>query len=227
MKTRTIIARMSAAAMLLLAGCGEKKCFFVAQDGSALREGAPVVWYDAYVGKVDSVADAEGGAKVTVRLDGKYEGEIHDGVAGRVVNDPGILPSAFVLLVGGRDKDRPLLDDGAQIPESRQTGAVREGFSAFVDWLRNSRADELKVIAVAILLLVVLVKFVGKMLKLAILVGIALAVCYVCVTANIGWSGYRERLENARGAAQEARSWLQQHGDKLRVVLETALESGD
>ena len=153
------------AALLLFAGCGEKKCFFVSQDGKSVQPGAPVVWYDAYVGKVDAVESTEGGAKVSIRLDKKYAEEIHDGVAGRVVNDPGISQKTFVLLVGGRDKDRPLVSAGAQIPESKPTNVVSEGFSAFVDWLRNSRADELKIVGVALLILFVLLKFVSKHLK--------------------------------------------------------------
>ena len=42
-------AGVASVAMLLLAGCGEKKCFFVSQEGKALVPNAPVVWYDAYV----------------------------------------------------------------------------------------------------------------------------------------------------------------------------------
>ena len=90
-----------AGAVLLLSGCGEKECFFVSQDGKSLAPNAPVVWYDAYVGKVESVEPAAGGVKVSFRLNKKYNDEIRDGVAGRVVNDPKISPKAFVLLVGG------------------------------------------------------------------------------------------------------------------------------
>jgi len=216
-----------AAAMLLFAGCGEKKCFFVSQDGKSVQPGAPVVWYDAYVGKVDAVESVEAGSKVTIRLDKKYAEEIHDGVAGRVVNDPDISQKSFVLLVGGRDKERPLVSAGAQIPESKPTNVVSEGFSAFVDWLRNSRADELKIVGVALLILFVLLKFVSKMLKFVLFVGILGAIAYVCVSASVGWDSYKEQLSSAQKTAQEAKAWLQQHGEKLHAVLETALEASD
>lgn len=214
-------------AILLLAGCGEKKCFFVSQDGMALRPGAPVVWYDAYVGKVSAVDGAENGAKVSICLDKKYAEEIRDGVAARVVNDPKISSKAFVLLVGGRDKERSLVSSGAQIPESRPTNAVSEGFSSFVDWLRNSRADELKIVGVTLLILFVLLKFVSKMFKFILFFGILCAIGYVCVTMNVDWSNYKERLSNVKETAYEAKAWLQQHGEKLHAILETALEADD
>ncbi len=211
--------------LLLLAGCGEKKCFFVSQDGSSLAPSALVVWYDAYVGRVESVEPAAGGVKVSFCLNKKFAGEIRDGVAGRVVNDPKISPKAFVLLVGGRDKERSVVEDGAQIPESRPANAVSEGFSSFVEWLKNSRADELKIVGAALLILFVLLKFVSKMLKLALFVGIICAIGYVCVSANVGWDSYRQRIANAAESAQEVKAWLQQHGEKLHAVLETALEA--
>lgn len=213
------------AALLLLAGCGEKKCFFVSQDGKSVQPGAPVVWYDAYVGKVDAVESVEAGSKVTICLDKKYAEEIHDGVAGRVVNDPSISQKSFVLLVGGKDKERPLVSAGAQIPESKPTNVVSEGFSAFVDWLRNSRADELKIVGIALLILFALLKFVSKMLKFVLFVGIICAIGYVCVSTNIGWDNYKARIANAKDTAQEAKAWLQQHGEKLHAILETALEA--
>lgn len=220
-----VVSMTFAAAVLLFAGCGEKKCFFVSQDGKSVQPGAPVVWYDAYVGKVDAVESTEGGAKVSIRLDKKYAEEIHDGVAGRVVNDPGISQKTFVLLVGGRDKDRPLVSAGAQIPESKPTNVVSEGFSAFVDWLRNSRADELKIVGVALLILFVLLKFVSKMIKFVIFVGILCAIGYVCVSVNVGWDNYKAHIANAKDTAQEAKAWLQQHGEKLHAILETVLEA--
>ena len=223
-KTLMMIA---AAAAMLLAGCGEKKCFFVSQEGKSLRNGAPVVWYDAYVGKVDSLENTEGGTKITIKFGKKYNDQIHDGAAGRIVNDPKISSSAFVLLVGGKDTARPLLEADAQIPESKQSNIVAEGFSAFVDWLRNSRADELKIVGVVLLIIFVLLKFVSKMFKFVLFLGILAAIGYVCVSANIGWSAYKEKIVNIKETAQEAKNWLQQHGEKLHTILETALEADD
>ena len=211
--------------VILVAGCGEKKCFFVSQDGKALAHKAPVVWYDAYVGHVDALEEVAEGTKVSVCLNKKFAEEIRDGVAGRVVNDPKIAPKAFVLLVGGRDKERSLVENGAQIPESKPVNAVSEGFSSFVEWLKNSRADELKIVGVALLIFLVLLKFVGKMFKFVLFVGILCAIGYVCLTANIDWSKYKERLSNMAETAQEAKAWLQQHGEKLHTILETALEA--
>lgn len=216
---------MLVATALLLAGCGEKKVFFVSKDGNLLKQGAPVVWYDAYVGKVDSLEEAEGGIKVSVKFGKKYDDQIHDGVAGRIVNDPKISPNAFVLLIGGKDSSRPALENGVQIPESRPGNALVEGWGAFVDWLKNSRADELKVVGAFLLILFVLIKFVSKMFKFVLFLGIIAAVGYFCVTTNIDWISYKDRLANVKETAQEARDWLLQHGEKLRTILETALEA--
>ncbi len=214
-------------AMLLLTGCGEKKCFFVSTEGGALEANAPVVWYDAFVGRVNALDEVADGTKVSIQFNKKFANEIRDGVAGRVVNDPKISPKAFVLLVGGREKDRALVANGSQIPESKAGSAVAEGFSAFVDWLRNSRTDELKIVGAALLLLVVLIKFVGKMFKFVLLVGALCAIGYVCVTANIDWGLYKERLVGAKATAQEAGTWLMEHGEKLQTILETALETDE
>ena len=37
----------------------------------------------------------------------------------------------------------------------------------------------------------------------------------------------KERFANIKETAQEAKEWVQQHGEKLHVILETALESDD
>ena len=103
--------------VLFLSGCGEKKCFFVSQNSKQIERDAPVVWYDAYVGRVASLEQVAGGTKVVISFNKKYNKEIRDGVSGRVVNDPSISPKAFVLLVGGKDTSRSLVDNGAQIPD--------------------------------------------------------------------------------------------------------------
>ncbi len=224
---KTLMMIVTAAVMTLVTGCGEKKCFFVSQDGKSLKPGAPVVWYDAYIGKVDTLEDADGGTKVIVKFGKKYDDQIHDGVAGRIVNDPKISPNAFVLLVGGRDSTRPPLESGAQIPESKSSNVVAEGFGAFVDWLKNSRADDLKILGVVLLVLLAIIKFVGKLIKLALFLGIIAAISYFCVTANIGWSDYKDKLVNMKETAQEAKAWLQQHGEKLHTILETVVETDD
>ena len=224
MKKDMMVTMAAAAMMLLLTGCGEKTCFFVSQDGKSLQSGSPVVWYDAYVGQVESVEEVADGAKVSFRLNKKYNDEIRDGVAGRVVNDPKISPKTFVLLVGGRDKNRSLVENGAQIPESRVTNAISEGFSAFVEWFKGSKMDELVIVGIVLLVLFVLLKFVAKLIKFAVFVAILGVIVYAYLSANIGWDNYKEQLSAAKTAAQEAGNWLQQHGGKLHEVLDSVLE---
>ena len=211
-------------ATMVLTGCGEKKCYFVTRDGEGLKAGDRVVWYDACAGKVDAVEPEDDGVKVLIKFNKKYGSLIHDGVAARIVNDPKISSKPFVLLVGGRDANRPLLEAGAEIPESKQGSAVAEGFSSFVDWLKNCRAEELKVIGAALLILFALLKFVSKTFKFILFLGIVAAIGYVCVTANIDWSRYKDRVANVKVTAQEAKEWVQKHGEKLHTILETALE---
>ena len=225
--TNRAVLGLAAAMMLLLVGCGEKNCYFVTKDSQDLQVGAKVVWYDAYVGKVDSIESDDGGFKVSVKFSKKFSDEIHDGVAGRIVNDPKISSRAFVLLVGGRDASRPPIECGAEIPESKPGNVVQEGFAAFVDWLKNSRADELKIVGVVLLILFALLKFVSKTFKFLLFLGILGAIGYVCVTANVDWNNYKERFANIKETAREAKEWVQQHGEKLHVILETTLEADE
>lgn len=222
-----VLFGLVAAMMLLLTGCGEKNCYFVTKDSQDLQVGAKVVWYDAYVGKVDAIEADEGGFRVSVKFSEKFNDQIHYGVAGRIVNDPKISSRAFVLLVGGRDSSRPTIEGGVEIPESKPGDAVQEGFAAFVDWLKTSRADKLKVVGVVLLIMFALLKFVSKTFKFLLFLGIVGAIGYVCVTANVDWSNYKERFANIKETAQEAKEWVQQHGEKLHVILETAMESDD
>ena len=119
------------------------------------------------------------------------------------------------------------IEGGVEIPESKPGNAVQEGFTAFVDWLKTSRADELKVVGVVLLIMFALLKFVSKTFKFLLFLGIVGAIGYVCVTANVDWSNYKERFANIKETAQEAKERVQQHGEKLHVILETALESDD
>ena len=80
---------------------------------------------------------------------------------------------------------------------------------------------------VVLLIMFALLKFVSKTFKFLLFLGIVGAIGYVCVTANVDWSNYKERFANIKETAQEAKEWVQQHGEKLHVILETALESDD
>ena len=211
--------------MLLLSGCGGKTCFFLTKEADGVQAGAPVVWYNAFVGKVATVGTAEGAARVEIAFEGRYANAIHDGVAARVVSDPGISPRPFVLLVGGKDESRPLLGSGVQIPESRPGNAMQEGFASFVDWLKTSRPEELKVVVGLLVVLGILCRFVRKMFRLAVIAGIAGLIAYAVISTRSEWDNYRNTLENAKSLSAEARDWVLQHGDKLQSVLEAAEES--
>lgn len=230
MRKMTMLAAVAAA--LLFVGCGEKEktCFFVSQDGKALREGACVIWKDAcdasagakaYVGRVGALEETGRGVKVTISFDAKHRDDVHDGVAARIVNNPKFSPNAFVLLTGGKDAVKPTVEDGSEIPEARDGNIIEKGFSAFLDWLHDTHADELKWYAVVLIALVVLIKFVSKMLKFVFTLLFVVIICYFCMSASAGWSGYQEKLESAVSAAQDATTWLLEHGEDLKNVLKT------
>ena len=214
-------------ALLLFAGCKEKTCFFLAGDAEGVQEGAPVVWYNAFVGKVSAVGAEEGANRVEIAFDGKHADSIHEGVVARVVSDPGISPRPFVLLVGGKDESRPVLGSGIQIPESKPANAVQEGASSFLDWLKTSRPEELKVVVGLLLILGILCKFVRSMFRMAILAGIVALIAYAVFNTRSEWDNYRDTLENAKALSVEAKDWVLQHGDKLQAVLEAATEHGE
>ena len=108
-------------AMLFLAGCGEKKCFFVTQDIQGVTEGTIVVWEKEVVGKVDALVKVDGGTKIAIKFAKKYQDIIHDDVFGRVESDePSSSLKSRVVLIGGKDENRPILKDGDQIPEFKQ-----------------------------------------------------------------------------------------------------------
>ena len=221
MMNKVMVVFVAAVAMLL-AGCGEKKCFFVTRDSRGLKAGANVIWVsggllreEAIVGKVVALETEEDGTKVFIKFVKKYKNLIHDGVAG------------CVLLTGGKDESRPLVEDGDQIPESKEDSVTRDAFSAFVEWLRTSRALELNIVGTALLIILVLLKFVSKRFKFILFLGLLCGIGYVYITVKNDWSSYKERFSNVKTATQEAKTWLLQHGEKLHVILETALEADD
>ena len=232
---KRIMMGMFAAAAMLLAGCGEKRCFFITQDSKGLKAGANVVWVsgglareEVLVGKVAAVEEADAGTKVSIKFAKKYKRLIHDGVAGCVVVDEkSTPPKVGVLLTGGKDESRPLVADGDEIPESKEAGASRDVLSAFVEWLKTSRAGELQIVGTALLIILVLLRFVSKRFKFILFLGFLCGLGYVYITVKNDWDNYKERFSNVKTATQEAKAWLQQHGEKLHVILETALEMDD
>lgn len=118
---RTIMLTMYAVT-LLLAGCGEKKCFFVTQDCKGVNEDTTVVWEKEVVGKVDALVEVDGGTKIAIKFTKKYQNLIHDGVLGRVESDESLPLKSKIVLIGGKDEDRPIIKDGDQIPEFKPAG---------------------------------------------------------------------------------------------------------
>ena len=175
----------------------------------------------AYVGRVGSLEETGRGVKVTISFDAKHRDDVHDGVAARIVNNPKFSSNAFVLLTGGKDAVKPAVEDGSEIPEAKDGNIIEKGFSAFLDWLHDTHADELKWYAVVLIALVVLIKFVSKMLKVVFTLLFVGVICYFCMSASAGWSGYQEKLESAVSAAQDATTWLLEHGEDLKNVLKT------
>ena len=233
--TGRVMFGLAAAMMLLLTGCGEKRCFFVTQDSKGLKAGANVIWVsgglvreEAIVGKVAAVETEDGETKVFIKFVKKYKNLIHDGVAGCVVVDEkSTPPRAGVLLTGGKDEIRPLVEDGDQIPESKESNVAKEGFAAFVEWIRTSRTLELQLLCTALLIVLVLLKFVSRRFKFILFLGLLCAIGYVYATVKDDWSNYKERFSNVKTATKEAKAWILQHGEKLHAILETALEADD
>ena len=215
---KMMLMAMAAAAMLLT-GCGGKKCYFVSQDGKLLKGGSPVMWYSEYVGSVDSLEDTEQGVKVGVKFLGEYKDRIHDGVRGQVVEDAKIWHSPFVLLSGGEDARRPVLEDEAWIPENKPKGMFEEGFAAFWDWLKQAHGVELLVVGLLLGALFLFFKFIGKIVKLVLFICIVAGLVHVGMSSSKGWSDYKQKVGETMASVQDVTNWLRQHGEKLGEVL--------
>lgn len=224
-----------AAIAILIAGCGEKEktCFFTSRDGRLLQKGACVIWKEAcdakvgekaHVGRVDELEDTDQGVKVIIRFNAKSGDDIHEGVAARIVNDPKFSPRAFVLLVNGNDAVKPVVKDGAEIPEARES-IIEKSLSMFLDWLQNVHADTLVGTVILVGIFIIVMMFVGKMLKFVFSLLAVGVVCYACMSVGAGWSGYKEGLDSAGVSAKNAKAWLGEHCDDLKSLLKSV--SGD
>ena len=211
---------MVLAGLLLLTGCGEKMCHFEAQDAAGLTTGAPVMWYDMFVGTVEGIEAMDGGASaVRIRFDSRYENAIHDGVAARVVADPKIAAKPFVLLVGGKDVTRPVLGRGVRIPESQPGNAVQEGFASFDGWLKGARTEELVVVGGLLGFLTLFFKRIGKFFRRLIVLLIVGLVAYICYTLHSDWQSHKASFADVKAKSQEAADWVVQNGEKLKALL--------
>lgn len=207
------------AAMLLLAGCGEKKCFFVSQDGKLLKEGSPVMWYSEGVGFVDSLENTDQGVKVVIKFLGEHKDRIHDGVRGQVMKDDRIWHRPFVLLSGGTDARCPVLEDDAWIPENKPKGKIEEGFAAFWDWLKQAHGMELIFVGLLLGALFLFFKFIGKIVKLVLFICIVAGLVHVGMSSAKGWDDYKQKVEQTMTSVQDVTNWLRQHGEKLGEAL--------
>ena len=215
---KTLMMIVAAAAMLL-AGCGEKKCFFTSQDGKLLKDGTPVMWYSECVGLVDSLEDTEQGVKVGIKFLAKYKDRIHDGVRGQVVEDAKIWHRPFVLLSGGTDARFPVLEDDAWIPENKPKGKIEEEFAAFWNWLKHVHGKELIFICLLLAALFLFFKFIGKIVKLVLFICIVAGMVHVGISSAKGWDDYKQKVEQTMASVQDVTNWLRQHGEKLGEVL--------
>ena len=230
-----VVFGLMAAMMLLAAGCGEKKCYFVTEDSKSLTKGARVLWRNPdaaagfdLVGKVVSLEKTETGTMISFKLKKKFDEQIYDDVAARVEFDQKCSPPRpYVLLIRGKNTKRPLLKDGDEIIEAAPKSAGEEKFGDFVYWLRTASPIHLQIALGLLLLITTVLKIITKSLKLGVIVAIICAVGYLCVTVNIDWSRYKERFANTKELAQDVKSWLIQHGEKIHSILQAGLDADD
>lgn len=225
-----------AAATMLLAGCGEKKCFFFSHDSKAVAKGARVIWRNSdaadgfdSVGRVASVEETEDGTKITIEIKEKFNTQIYDDVAARVELDEKISPPRpFVLMVKGKNTKRPLLANGDEIREAakpKSNGADK--FNDFLYWLKTSQPIHIQMVLGILILVTTIIKLIMKSLKLGAIIAIICAIGYVCVTVHIDWNRYRERFANTQELAQDVKGWLQQHAEKVHSILQAGLDVDD
>lgn len=212
--------------MLLLTGCGEKTCHFVAPDAGGVEPGASVEWYNAVIGSVTAVQSEGAGVRVDLVFDAAHAKSIHDGVVALIDADPVRRPNPVVVLRDGRDEARPVLRNGVRIPFVVPGNAVQESTSSFVEWLKTSRAEELDVVKVglgvlggfigfAALFFRRITAFVKRLLWLAVL---AIAV-YLLWSLRTDWQSHQERFEDLKAKSQEALEWLSQNGGKVKAIV--------
>lgn len=215
------------AGMLLLTGCGEKTCHFVAPDVQGLEPGASVEWYNAVVGSVTAVQSEGAGVRVDLVFDAAHAKSIHDGVVALIDGDPVRRPKPVVVLRDGRDETRPVLGNGVRIPFVVPGNAVQESTSSFVEWLKSSRTEELDLVKVGLGVLATffglvalffrrITAFVRRLLWLAVLA----LVLYLAWSLRTDWQSHQERFEDLKAKSQEALDWLSRNGEKVKAIVD-------
>lgn len=215
------------AGMLLLTGCGEKTCHFVAPDVQGLEPGASVEWYNAVVGSVTAVQSEGAGVRVDLVFDAAHAKSIHDGVVALIDADSVRRPKPVVVLRDGRDETRPVLGNGVLIPFVVPGNAVQESTSSFVEWLKSSRTEELDLVKVGLGVLATffglvalffrrITAFVRRLLWLAVLA----LVLYLAWSLRTDWQSHQERFEDLKAKSQEALDWLSRNGEKVKAIVD-------
>ena len=219
-----MFAPMALLVFLLLTGCGEKTCHFVAPDSGGLEPGASVEWYNAIIGSVTAV-QAEGGAvRVNIAFDSVHAKSVHDGVIALIVDDPSRAPKPFVVLRGGQDEARPLLQDGVRIPFLKPGNAVEEGAMRFGDWLTGKREAELAFLAVLIVALALFGKCLGAFVVNLLRIAVLAMLLYVAWSFYSDWDSHRERFGDLKAKAEEAAEWLMQRAESGKAPVAPPVE---
>lgn len=215
------------AGLLLLTGCGEKTCHFVAPNVQGLEPGASVEWYNATVGSVTAVQAEGEGVRVDIAFDAAHAKSIHDGVVALIDADPVRRPKPVVVLRDGRDETRPVLGNGVRIPFVVPGNAVQESTSSFVEWLKSSRTEELDLVKVGLGVLATffglvalffrrITAFVRRLLWLAVLA----IVVYLAWWIRTDWQSHQDRFGDLKAKSQEALNWLSQNSEKVKAIVD-------
>jgi hypothetical protein len=213
----------------LLVGCDRQSYLLPVRDGKGIEKGAHVFWDEGgsgaakAVGTVTEVTQGGDAAKpVLIRFDleDEYRGTIRENVAGAILRDPSIAQSTFVLLLGGTGDGKDALKPGVAIQEARPAASAADYASSFFSWLRSARIEELKVIGSVLLVLVILLKIVKKMVKIAVFLALLGAIAYGVLSLRGDWAEQKEQFrQGVSSTFEQATDWAARHADQLRDVL--------
>ena len=213
----------------LVSGCGRPAYLLPVKDGKGIAKGSHVFWDQGGTGAAKTVGTVtavekggEGEKPVLVRFDleDEYRGTIRENVAGAVMSDTSVAQSAFVLLLGGVGEGKEPLKPGVAIQEAKPAASAAGYAMTFLEWIRNARTEELKVVGGLLLVLVVLLKIVRKVFKFVVLLAILGAVAWCVLSFRGGWEEQKAQLsEGVSKTFDQAVDWVSRHADELRGQL--------
>lgn len=146
--------------LALLTGCGRESVTDLStslQETHGLQPGADVVWKGQVVGEVTAVEPAGSGIRVAVDLNDTYETHFHQGLAASAVGTADTPEQTRLNLYGGSDSGQPPLPSGASVPEALPHQTVSQ--NQIYLFLGG---------AAAIVVIVLLIKSIGFIVKLVI-----------------------------------------------------------